>query len=358
MVKEGSIGSLLVKMPWKGRGCTVEVDELELVLVPSKENCSPAVSQTYHFGQDQGLPGDLGKLDHDTIDDAAKSTSGDIHEGVKTVAKMVKWFLTSFNVKIKKVIIAYDPYLEKDGNKSEFHRTLVLRISEIECGTCVSDDSNPNLEVKGESFLGISRLTNFVQFQGVVLELLQLDDGDSKTGLPTMSSSVTTPIMTGKGGGFSGNLKLSIPWKNGSLDIRRVDSDVSIDPIEMRFQPSTIKWLLHSWEALKSLDKDGSDHMLHKEIDPGHLNISSHCPSCGPVSTEITTTNMIPISGGFSENSSSSTVQDSCNETLLSGPHLISNWVPLSSSKNNNFGIEEELDFGARLAFILCCQLS
>lgn len=347
VVKEGSIGSLLVKMPWKGRGCTVEVDELELVLVPSKENCSPTVSQTYHFGQDQGLPGDLGKLDHDTIDDAAKSTSGDIHEGVKTVAKMVKWFLTSFNVKIKKVIIAYDPYSEKDGNKSEFHRTLVLRISEIECGTCVSDDSNPNLEVKGESFLGISRLTNFVQFQGVVLELLQLDDGDSKTGLPSMSSSVTTPIMSGKGGGFSGNLKLSIPWKNGSLDIRRVDSDVSIDPIEMRLQPSTIKWLLHSWEALKRLDKDESDQMLHKEIDPGHLNTSSHCPSCRPFSTEITSSNMIPISGGFSENSSSSTVQDLCNETLLSGPHLISNWVPLSTSKNNNFGIEEELDFGA-----------
>ncbi|XP_024029007.1 autophagy-related protein 2 [Morus notabilis] len=347
LIKEGSIGSLLVKMPWKGRGCTVEVDELELVLVPSKENCSPSISQTHHSCQDQALPDDLGKLDYNMMDNAAKSTSGDIHEGVKTIAKMVKWFLTSFNVKIKKVIIAFDPCSEKDGNKPEFHRTLVLRISEIECGTCVSEDANPNLEAKGESFLGVSRLTNFVQFQGVVLELLHLDDGNNKTCSPCMSSSITTPIMTGKGGGFSGNLKLSIPWKNGSLDIRRVDSEVFIDPIEIQLQPSTIKWLLHSWEALKSFEKDGSDHMIHKEMDTSLLNPASHCLPSRPVSTANSTSNAVPISGVVLEKSSSIAVQDSCNETLLSGPHLISDWVPISTNKNKNVGVEEELDFGA-----------
>ena len=178
-MKEGSIGSLLIRMPWKGRGCVVEVEELELVLVPGRESCLPSVGETLHSGQDQGNPFDSGNLDHDPMDSASKFASGNIHEGVKTVAKMVKWFLTSFNVKLKNLIIAFNPQLEKIGDKSEFHRTLVLRVSEIECGTCVSDDANVNPEAKGENFLGISRLTNFVKFHGAALELLQLDDDDN-----------------------------------------------------------------------------------------------------------------------------------------------------------------------------------
>ncbi|PON69112.1 Autophagy-related protein [Parasponia andersonii] len=345
MVKEGSIGSLLVRMPWRGEGCTVEVDELELLLVPSRENYSPAVAETHHSGQDEGLPQDLGKLDHDMMDNAAKSTFGDVHEGVKTVAKMVNWLLTSFNIKIKKLIVAFDPCLEEEGNKSGFHRTLVLRISEIGCGTCVSDDVNPNDEDKSESFLGISRLKNYVKFQGARLELLQLDDGDNELCSPCLSSSVRTPIMTGKAGGFSGNLKLSIPWKNGSLDIRKVDSEVFFDPIELQFQPNTIKWLLHSWEAFRYLEKDGSHCMLHKAMDSGSL-ISAPL-SCQPALAVISTSKTIPICGDFSNEISSMTVRDSCNETLPSGPHLISDWVPLSAVKNKTAGIEEELDFGA-----------
>lgn len=351
MVKEGSIGSLLARMPWKGKGCTVEVDELELVLVPCKGNSAPIVAETYHSGQDQGLPQDLGKLDHDMMDNAAKSTSGDVHEGVKTIAKMVNWFLTSFNVKIKKLIIAFDPCLEKDGSKSGFHRTLVLRISEIECGTCVSDEANTNAEAKSESFLGIGRMTNYVKFQGAILELLLLDDSDNESCFPSVSSNARTPIMTGKGGGFSGNLKLSIPWKNGSLDIRKVDSDVFIDPIELQFQPSTIKWLLHSWDAFRNLDRDESDCMLHKATDPGHLTSAPYCLSSQPVSAAISTSKTIPVSGGFSSDLSSLTVQDSCNEALLSESHVISDWVPFSTIKSKNINIEEELDFGARLVF-------
>ena len=334
----------MVRIPWKGKGCTVEVDELELVLVPSEENYSAAGAETGHSGQNQGLSQDVGKLDHDMMENAAKSTSGDVHEGVKTIAKMVKWFLTSFNVKLKKLIVAFDPCLEKDGNKSGFHRTLVLRISEIECGTCVSGDANPNTEAKSDSFLGISRLTNYVKFQGAILELLQLDDGDSESCHPYTSSSARTPIMTGKGGGFSGNLKLSIPWKNGSLDIRKVDSDVFIDPIELRFQPSTIQWLLHSWEAFRNLE-DRSGSMLRRAMYPGHVS------SAPDSSAAISTSKTIPVSCGSSNELSSLTVRDSRNETLLSESNLISDWVPLSNIKNENVGIEEELDFGPRLVY-------
>ncbi|XP_062091472.1 autophagy-related protein 2 [Humulus lupulus] len=347
IIKEGSIGSLLVNMPWRGEGCTVEVDELELVLVPSKEYYSPAVAETHHSSRDELLHQDLGRLDQDMMDSASKSTSGDVHEGVKTIAKFVKLFLTSFNVKINKLIIAFDPCLEKDGNSLGSHKTLVLRISKVECGTCLSDDANKKDEAESESFFGMSRLTNYVKFQGAILELLQLDDGDNESCVPCLSSSIRTPIMTGKGGGFSGNLKLSIPWKNGSLDIRRVDSDVSFDPIELQFQPSTIKWVLHSVEAFRNFEKDSNDCMLYKAADSYHHISAPYSISPQPASVAISTSKTIPVCGGSSNKLSSLTVQDLYDETLQSGLHLISDWVPLSTIHNKNVGIEEELDFGA-----------
>uniref|UniRef100_A0A2N9I0Q6 Autophagy-related protein 2 n=1 Tax=Fagus sylvatica TaxID=28930 RepID=A0A2N9I0Q6_FAGSY len=323
IIKEGSIGSLLVKMPWKGEGCLVEVDELELVLAPCLKNNSPAGDETCSSPQDDnhGLHCDLRKHEHDLVEDVAKSTSWDVHEGVKTIAKMVKWLLTSFHVKIKKLIVAFDPYLENDEKNTGSHTTLVLRISEIECGTCISEDANSNGGAK-ENFLGISQLTNFIKFQEAIVELLQIDDNDDKASFPSISgtgfgeffsghspTNTTTPVVTGKRGGFSGNLRLSIPWKNGSLDLHKVDADVCIDPIELRLQPSTIKWLLLSWETVKNLDKDGG---------------------------------RIPICGG-----SSLILQESVTEAMQPGAHLISDWVPFTVNQNQKDGIEEELDFAA-----------
>lgn len=371
IIKEGSIRSLLVRLPWKGKGCEVEVDELELVLAPYAEDNLPAGVETCNSDQDgnQDLPYDIGKLDHEVTDKAAKSSTGDVREGVKTIAKIVKWFLTSFHVKIKRLIIAFDPNLPKDEKKLGSPRALVLRISETECGTCVSDDANPKAETKAESFLGISQLTHFVKFQGAVLELLQMDGIDTETCFPRMettlcesfsgccSSSVTNPILTGERGGFSGNLKLSIPWKNGSLDIRKVDADVSIDPVELRFQPSTMEWLLHSWETFKKLEKDGSNYILNKSTDTVHLNSASNCLLSKPGSASIFMNKVIPIHGEVSD-SSSFTMRESPAEAQLPGPHLISDWVPLSTDRSQKAGIEEELDFGARLVILLKLSVS
>lgn len=347
IIKEGSIGSLLVRMPWKGKGCEVEVDELELVLIPCAENNSQGSAESCNLDKD----GNPVKLDSDMGENTAKSSSRDVHEGVKTIAKMVKWFLTSFHVTIKRLIVAFDPCIEMDGKTSGCRSTLVLRISETECGTCVSEDDTQNADARIENFLGISQLTNFVKFQGAALELLQMDDVDNQTCIPCETESTffsgcrppcaTTPILIGKRGGFSGNLKLSIPWKNGSLDIRKVDADVSIEPVELRFQPSTIKWLLLAWEKYKNLEKDGSSL---KSADSVFLDSASHCIS--PRSVCSAADKVMPICGSFPTESSSLTLQDSMTEGLLPGSHLISDWVPFLLHKNKEDAIEE-LDFGA-----------
>ncbi|XP_022746308.1 autophagy-related protein 2-like [Durio zibethinus] len=358
VIKEGSIGSLLVKMPWKGKGCQVEVDELELLLSPCLENHLSSADENCSSSDDCNhyMQGNLGQISNDVAGSAGKSDN--IHEGVKTIAKMVKWFLTSFNVKIKKLIVAYDSSLEKD-EKLGFHRTLVLRISETECGTCVSEDAGLGDEVRTHSFLGISQLTNFVKFQGAVLELLHLEDVDNQSCTPHISGmtfsglysdclppNAAIPIISGKRGGFSGNLKLSIPWKNGSLDIRKVDADVSIDPLELIFQPSTIKWFLLSWETYKNFVKVGKNIVDFETEDSIYLNSNSQFQSTTPVSAVTVIDKVIANQASFPVDCTSMHVQESVVEAVLPVSHIIPNWVPLSVGKSHRDCVGE-VDFGA-----------
>ncbi|XP_027345674.1 autophagy-related protein 2 isoform X2 [Abrus precatorius] len=339
MVKEGSIGYLLIKMPWSGKGCEVEVNQLELVVSPCTDKISTSEDETCgsDISDDCRLKCSSTRTDHEIADDALKSTSVDVHEGVKTIAKMIKWLLTSFHVKITNVIIAFDPSLDNEDNKAHCHQTLVLRISEIQCGTSLSEDADSNVDV-----LGISQLTNFVKFHGAVLELLKIDDEDNHLyfqhaseagcGEPVLGSNkATCPVMTGKQGGFGGSVKLSIPWKNGSLDICKVDADVCVDPIVLRFQPSAIKWLLQSWETLKNLNNNGKGFTNHNLRGSTQLNSTS----------EIITGN-----GSLPVDCTSLTQPEILAEDLLPTAHLISDWVPLSSHINHKDGVQE-LDFGA-----------
>lgn len=356
-VKEGSIGSLLVKMPWKGNGCQIEIDELELLLAPSVDKNSRAGEESCINSQDgnQSTNHEVGKLDCEMLENAMTSGSVDVHEGVKTIAKMVKWLLTSFNIKVRKLIVAFDPCSEKDEKKTGQYSTLVLRISEAECGTCISEDAASNSDARAESFLGLNRLMNFVKFQGVILELLHMDDVDrffSASGTTfdecfacCSLSNATTPIMTGEKGGFSGTLRLSIPWKNGSLDIHKVDANVSIDPVKLRIQPSSIKWFLILLESIRSIDKDGRGHMHQKSMDSVYFNMASHFSS-STGSPDLATDKSTPICESFSTEICSPIEQELVTDGLLQGSHLISDWVPFSINKNQKYGTEEDLDFG------------
>ncbi|KAK8616353.1 hypothetical protein V6N13_017906 [Hibiscus sabdariffa] len=360
VIKEGSIGSLLVKMPWKGKGCQVEVDELELLLAPCSKNDHSSSADEPCSSNDDGNDynySDLGRFSNEMA--GSPRNPDNVHEGVKTIANMVKWFLTSFNVKIKRLIVAFDPSLEK-GEKLGFHRTLVLRISETECGTCVSEDAGLGDEARAHTFLGISQLTNFVKFHGAALELLQMQDVDDQScashtsGMPFSGlysccspPNAAIPIMSGKGGGFSGNLKLSIPWKNGSLDIRKVDADVSIDPVDLRFQPSIIKWLLLSWETCKNFDEVGKNGMHCETTDSIYLNSNSQFQSSAHASAMTVIDKVIENQGRLSAGCTSLSVQESVDETGLPGSHFIPNWVPISLGKNKQDCVGEEVDFGA-----------
>ncbi|KAJ8763370.1 hypothetical protein K2173_002253 [Erythroxylum novogranatense] len=368
IIKEGSIGSLLVKMPWKVKGFQVEVDELEIVFAPylKKDSLSEEASSSFSYDSNNGIDNEIGKHKRGkpgivTSKNSVKSGSTDVHEGVKTIAKMVRLFLTSFHVKVRRLIVAYEPGLDMNGMKSTHQKTLVLQISEVECGTCFSEDTNLNSGVGTENFLGISQLTNFVKFHGAVLELLQMDDVDNQSCSPHAScsnhallpkssmSNCTTPIATGKKGGFSGNLKLSIPCNNGTLDIHKVDANVYVDPVELRFQPSTIKWLVLSWETYKNLVRDGGT----KSTDSVYLNAASrfHSSACFPA---LSGSDRSIFGHGSFVSALSLNGQESVSEAL-SGSHFIPDWVTDSICANDYNDASEELDLGASVEQFFEC---
>ncbi|XP_054777004.1 autophagy-related protein 2-like [Prosopis cineraria] len=337
MVKEGSIGCLLVNMPWSGKGSQVEVDGLELVISPSTdkipmgdETCVTGSNDTEHLVYGSSRTG------QDVTDDALKSSLMDVHEGVKTIANIVKGLLTCFHVKMENVIFAYDPSLDNGDKKTECHGTLVLRISEIECGTCLSEDADSNADV-----LGISRLTNFVRFKGAMFELLKIDEDDNcASSLCELGAGCGEPVMTGKKEGFGGEVKLSIPWKSGSLDIRKVDAVVSVDPIVLRFQLSTIKWFLCAWENYANLEKNGQVCSNHKSRGSAQLKSTLVCHSSNSVSVGSADYH------NFLDDSSNLTLLEPHTEPWVPESRLISNWVPFSADVNQKDGIRE-LDFGA-----------
>ncbi|KAK1258092.1 hypothetical protein QJS04_geneDACA012280 [Acorus gramineus] len=350
IIKEGSIGSLSVRIPWKVKNCQIEVEELEIVLSPCDvaahdESCSPSCDGEY--------PGCNGPARHESGMTQGSvglgSVSTDIHEGVKTIAKLVKWFLTSFNVKIKNLIVALDLSLEMDEEILTSHPTLVLRIAETEYGTCVLEDPK-------------AKLTNFIKFRGVVVEFLQMDEindqqhsssSENTLSQCRMKSSpfhgTTTPILNGPSGGFSGTLNLSIPWKNGSLDIHKVDADISIEPLEIKLRPRTIKWMICLWDSLKIASRDGRGNMHCKASDSVYLNAKSQFHSSTPPSSIFPSDAGTYINGKFSAGSYAPINQESATDVLLPRTHVIPNWVPLFVDKNQEDLTGFEPDFATSI---------
>lgn len=358
MVKEGSIGSLQLTLPWKDDGCRIEVDELELIIAPGGTSVLHDGSETHKFGHKNNHPAnhDSRKLENDSGSSCGVMlSSGDVHEGVKTIAKMVKWLLSSFHVRIKTLIVAFDPCVVEETNK-RFSRSLVLRIPEAECGTCISEDPDPHMmdEAK-DNFLGLSRLTNFVKFQGAVLELLQIDDVEHRSTCARASgitfrewfsdccqSNAMTPIITGPNGGFSGHLKLSIPWTNGSLDIRKVDVDAYIEPLELRFQPSTVAWFICLWDMIKDTGSTSGSEMLCNPTDTVYDNAALNYTASMPGGRSLNADKVLEENDNSLVNCSSLLEEECQLETLLSGSHLISDWV----GRSQKDGTYVEPDFG------------
>lgn len=344
LVKEGSIKSLSIKIPWKRKNCQIEVEVLELVLAPFvQSSTSPNDADSWMPGcdEEQHMCIDSEKIEMGTVQENSGAISQDVHEGVKTIAKIVKWFLTSFHVRLNEIFVAFDPHSDVEERGSAFHRSLVLRVKELDFGTFVCEDAK-------------AKLTNFVKFQEAVIEFLQMEDVDnfpqlhsgSETGFGEKNAAQSTiTILTGPSGGFSGTLNLSIPWENGSLDIRRVDADVSVDSVELRVQPSSIKWVIAIWESLKNVGTAQLSN-IHKPGDSSDQNSRLYICSSTSGSSVPDPGKVTSSSGIYSKDIFPAINQERVPDAFLTRAHVIHDWVPESINQEGRTDLEP--DYGAR----------
>ncbi|XP_078447806.1 autophagy 2 [Wolffia australiana] len=247
-VREGTILSLSFKIPWKMKNCQIEVEDLELVIAPSRGTRVSTNKDGDDENESQFDASD--KQDRFASSGCVSNVSLGVHEGVKTIAKIVKWFLTSFNIVIRNLIVAFDPCLES-GDSSSL-QNLVLRIAEIEYGTRISEDT----ESQPSNLLGIGKLTNFIKFGGATVEFLKMVKVQtSETSISDILFKCSSPLVCSPDGGISGNLNLSIPWKNGSLDLNKIGAVISFNPVKLCLKQSSVMWLSVAWESLKKIEK-------------------------------------------------------------------------------------------------------
>ncbi|KAL9275212.1 Autophagy-related protein [Drosera capensis] len=326
-VREGSIGSLLVKVPWNCKDCLVEVDELELVLMPSGGDTFCCDNERCDSIKDDPISNQLEK---DDVAFMSTTSSIDVHEGVQVIAEMVKWLLASFHVKIKNIIVALDPLFQRHDMIEESLRNAVFRITEVECGTSFSGSDDKS---NGGDFLGIDMLTIFLTFRGAVLELLLVDDTENQMLGPCSECLKTTPVLMGGNDGVSGSIRLSIPWKNGSLDIRRMDVDVSLDPVEVEIQPWTLKWFLMLSKKLEGYEK--IDRTLDMSAGISQSGSGYHFRSSASYPFAIVEDKSIHNRYRLR--------RDIHNDDIMENSPLISDWLPgaVGKSRNDTVDVDE-----------------
>jgi autophagy-related protein 2 len=323
MVKEGSIKSLLVKFPLQFKCCEIVVEDLELVLAPSVAREVPPVdTECSVSGNNSGTQTSVNtKRKESDSNHCSTSASRDVDEGVKRIASAVKWLLTSFNIKLKNIYVVFDPQTILDNKVSEFNRSLVFRVKEIEFGTNLSTD-------------GVVKLNNFVKFQDAVIEFLKMDDVDAllQNDLDRGTTEIspvhsTTAVLTGPIGGFSGTLNLSIPWSNGCLNLQKIDADVSVDSLELLLQNSSIQWLM---DLLDSLNRKqvGAQSCAHNTADMS-LNTSRSALGSSALSSFKSGSDSVMANMEELEQSAfSQSRQDKFQDSFLIKAHVIQNWIP------------------------------
>ncbi|KAJ0983625.1 hypothetical protein J5N97_011880 [Dioscorea zingiberensis] len=137
-----------MKIPWKLKNCQIEVEELELVLAPNVGNKMLGNADCCNLSHDgeQHM-----RIDADKLGEQSRRTHRvapmDIHEGVKTIAKMRQMASYKLPCQTKNLIIAYDPSPWMRRERNHHH---IVRLSWFFCAPFKQDNTR-----KREAFLRI-----------------------------------------------------------------------------------------------------------------------------------------------------------------------------------------------------------
>ncbi|CAM6122683.1 unnamed protein product [Calypogeia fissa] len=280
-IKEGSIGSVRAKIPWKvltTESCEIEVDELKLVIVPRpqcEENGSnnPAPSEIDDLRFVDGPQYPLGDADASGLGPVGGGAYMGVDDGVRMIAKMVERVLLGLRVKVSNMIIVFEeqPGKESDPLPGDLdarmpaqqltppHCLLIVRVAYVEYGVEAPqiDSEEP---VKAASGTEQGMLVKVVKFKGATVEVVDVQDeivgcegpAHDPEGIDgTRTDFLGQPVFVlfGEGGGLEGSIQLSVPWRDGIVDVPKVHADISISPLKLRLSPHQIEQVLSFAQA-------------------------------------------------------------------------------------------------------------
>ena len=139
----------------------------------------------------------------------------------------------------------------------------------------MSGDACETVGLHLDNAIGHVMLTKIIKFHGVTIYLYDVMEKDAKPpSLRPIASLLSgryigsqpdqcpVPIIDGNGGGFSGSVQLSIPWKSGSMDIPKVNAEIHFVPVKLQLQPCTIQRLISLLHSIGECRDKGSEPSL------------------------------------------------------------------------------------------------
>lgn len=359
IIKEGFIGSISIKIPWKALAaekCEINVEELELVLVPrteaktssNSEECS--TSEVYSSTTSS-------RLNSEQVEGCGVPANGGytylgVQDGVKMIAKMVERLLLGLHIKIRSVIIVFEQATDTCStnlgveSSCQSQSILALRVLQTEYGTDVSGDACESAGLHPDNATGHVMLTKIINFHGVTVDLYDVVEKDTKpASLRPIASLLSgrsagsqpgqcpVPIIDGNGSGFSGSVQLSIPWKSGSMDIPKVNAEIHFVPVKLQLQPCTIQRLISLLQSIGECRDKASEPSLRSSNRQSFRQSTGFendlHRSCLHLEESVTSTTDVmfnSLAESFSD-LPSPIREETANSTLIPDSMIISNWV-------------------------------
>ncbi|KAH9314281.1 hypothetical protein KI387_022908, partial [Taxus chinensis] len=350
-VKEGFVNSISIKIPWKVPidKCEVELEELELVLVPQTEvktsECAEECSTSEVNSKASSSRSAPERVKGSRIHEKGALSYPGVHDGVQMIAKKVESLLLGLRVKIKNLVVAYEEGTETSGTEYGFESIcqsqsiLVLRVPEIEYGTGVNGSSCENAYVHPNDSRSATMLMPFIKFHGATVDLYDVPSMDAQTEKLRHIAALLTgsvagnrfcdnlvPIIDENDGGFSGSVQLNVPWKSGCMDVPKIDAEIHFDPVTLRLQLSTIERLIllfHSLRGCRDTDSHPIIDLNNKGQNPGiDYDELYHCPS-----ESVMNEGMFSSCAESFSNIPASMMEEIAKSTLFPDSMFISNWV-------------------------------
>ncbi|KAL2619934.1 hypothetical protein R1flu_000139 [Riccia fluitans] len=375
-IKTGVVGSIKAKIPWRvltDESCVIELEDLKLVVVPrpssgdSKKDTSAAPStekvrfvdsQDYLAAESDGYAQGVG---------GGGAYMG-VDDGVRVIAQMVERILLNLRIKVANLIIVFEEQdLEpSDGNGVSvignggraFYSTLLVRVPRMEYGV---ETAVPEMEdnAKGSTEGEPNMLVKVVKFEGATVEVADVlnvglgsKDRFENSTAPSSSSKLCSTrepvkILEGDHGGIYGTIQLSVPWKDGTVDVPKFHADLVISYLQLKVSPQEIYQLSSLVRAFTSVGGTGLETAsfvpvvgtsAHSAVSFGDMPKRNYVAASAEKSRDIHRS----ISESVSATSGGVLEATSPNNSFLPLSRFISNWMYSGGSE----GQKTEIDVG------------